>query len=187
MVAQHPAHRRDLAQLTAQGEHIIIAGTFAVGHKVAAQQNQIWGKAADILHQLAVILSVFPQVQIGKKNDPAALGQLAGMDLIKLCGIVGAVIADILPQRPAQQGEQSNKDQQRQQHLLPERCCPLCAAAVCVSAVLHYAFSVLCFDKGHILSVGERCMETRAAQGRSSSLQKRIHKLIYKEIITYLK
>ena len=62
MVAQHPAYRRDLAQLTAQGKHIIIAGTFAVGHKVAAQQNQIRGKAADILHQLAVILPVLPQM-----------------------------------------------------------------------------------------------------------------------------
>ena len=41
VVAQHAAHRRDLVQLTAQGKHIIIAGTFAVGHKVAAQQDQI--------------------------------------------------------------------------------------------------------------------------------------------------
>ena len=186
VVAHHAAHRRDLVQLTAQGKHIIIAGTFAVGHKVAAQQNQIRGKAADILHQIAIILPVLSQMYIGEKNDPAALGQLAGMDLIKLCGIVGTVITDILPQRPADQSEQSNKDQQRQQYLLPERCCPLCAAAMCVSAVLHCAFSVLCFDKGHILSVGERCMETRAAQGRSPSLQKRIQELIYKEIITYL-
>ena len=62
MVAQHPAYRRDLAQLTAQGEHIIIAGTFAVGHKIAAQQDQIRGKAVDILHQLAVILPVLPQM-----------------------------------------------------------------------------------------------------------------------------
>ena len=91
---------------------------------------------------------------VGYKSVLAALGQLAGMDLIELCRIVGAVIADILPQRPADQSEQSNKDQQRQQYLLPERCCPLCAAAVCVSAILHCAFSVLCFDKGHILSVG---------------------------------
>ena len=119
-------------------------------------------------------------IDIVKKNDPAALGQLAGMNLIELCRIVGAVIADILPQCPADQSEQSNKDQQRQQYLLPERCYPLCAAAVCVVAVLHCAFSVLCFDKGHILSVGERCMETRAARGRSPSLQKRIQKLIYK-------
>ena len=35
-------------------------------------------------------------------------------DRIELCRIVGAVIAEILPQRPAQQSEQSNKDQQRQ-------------------------------------------------------------------------
>ena len=62
MVAQHPAYRRDLAQLTAQGEHIVVIGAFAVGHKVAAQQNQIRGKAVDILHQLAVILPVLPQM-----------------------------------------------------------------------------------------------------------------------------
>ena len=156
MVAQHPAHWRDLAQLTAQGEHIIVIGAFAVGHKVAAQQNQIRGKAADILHQLAVIRPVLPQVYIGKKNDPAALGQLAGMDLIKLCCIVGAVIADILPQRSAKQGEQGNEKQQRQQHLLPAGCRCLCvAAAACMSAALRCTFSVLCFDKGHILSAGE--------------------------------
>ena len=102
MVAKHSAYRGNLAQLTEQGEHIIIIGAFAVGHKVAAQQDQIRGKAADILHQLTVICSVLPQMQIGQKNDPAALGQLAGMNLIELCRIVGAVIADILPQRPAQ-------------------------------------------------------------------------------------
>ena len=62
MVAQHPAYRRDLVQLAAQGEHIIVIGAFAVGHKVAAQQDQIRGKAADILHQLAVILPVLPQM-----------------------------------------------------------------------------------------------------------------------------
>ena len=89
-------------------------------------------------------------------------------------------------ERPADQSEQSNKDQQGQQHLLPPGSRRLCAAAA-VSAVLRCAFSVLCFDKGHILSVGERCRETRAAQGRSPSLQKRIQELIYKEIITYLK
>ena len=126
----------------------------AICDEMAAQQDQIRGKAADILHQIAIILPVLPQMYIGEKNDPAALGQLAGMDLIKLCGIVGTVIADILPQCPADQSEQSNKDQQRQQYLLPERCGPLCAAAVCVSAILHCAFSVLCFDKSHILSVG---------------------------------
>ena len=154
MVAQHPAHRRDLAQLAAQGKHIIVVGALSVGHKVAAQQNQIRGKAADILHQIAVILPVLPQVYIGKKNDPAALGQLAGMDLVELCGIVGTVIADILPQRPTHQREQGNKDKQRQPHPLPAggRC--LCAAAA-VSAALRCAFSVLCFDKGHILSAGE--------------------------------
>ena len=62
MVAQHPAYRRDLAQLTAQGEHIVVIGALAVGHKVAAQQDQIRGKAVDILHQLAVILPVLPQM-----------------------------------------------------------------------------------------------------------------------------
>ena len=103
-------------------------------------------------------------MQVGQKNDPATLGQLAGMDLIELCRIVGAVIADILPQRPAQQGKQGNKNQQRQQHLLPEGRCPLyAAAAVCVSAALCCAFSVFCFDKGHILSAGERCIEKAAA------------------------
>ena len=164
VVAQHAAYRGNLAQLTEQRKHIIIIGAFAVGHKVAAQQDQIRGKAADILHQLTVICSVFPQMQVGQKNDPATLGQLAGMDLIELCRIVGAVIADILPQRPAQQGKQGNKNQQRQQHLLPEGRCPLCAAAaVCVSAALCCAFSVFCFDKGHILSAGERCIEKAAA------------------------
>ena len=154
--------------------------------RISGCRSRMRGKAVDILHQLAVILPVLPQMYIGEKNDPAALGQLAGMDLIKLCGIVGTVIADVLPQRPADQSEQSNKDQQGQQHLLPPGSRCLCAAAA-VSAVLHCAFSVLCFDKGHILSVGERCRETRAAQGRSPSLQKRIQELIYKEIITYLK
>ena len=66
---------------------------------------------------------------------------------------MGAVIADVLPQRPADQSEQSNKDQQGQQHLLPPGSRRLCAAAA-VSAVLRCAFSVLCFDKGHILSAG---------------------------------
>ena len=122
VIAQHPAHRGDLAQLAAQGEHIIVIGAFAVGHKVAAQQDQIRGKAADVLHQFTVVRPVLPQMHIGEKNDPAALGQLAGMDLIKLCGIVGTVIADILPQCPAQQGEQRNKNQQGQQHLLPAGC-----------------------------------------------------------------
>ncbi len=143
MVAQHAAYRGNLAQLTEQRKHIIIIGAFAVGHKVAAQQDQIRGKAADILHQLTVICSVFPQMQVGQKNDPATLGQLAGMDLIELCRIVGAVIADILPQRPAQQGKQGHKNQQRQQHLLPEERC-LCAPPLCV-CLLFCAAPFPCF------------------------------------------
>ena len=114
VVAKHAVNRRNFGQLFAKRYHLIVTGDL-VDHKIAAQNDQIGRQIGDFGGQIAVVLSIFPQMQVAQKYHPHIVLQAFGAGLVKFHRIVRFVVFDVPPD-PRCQAEHQH---QRQEHIKP--------------------------------------------------------------------